>query len=177
MRQVAQILALILGLFAAHGSFAADAKDGSWRFLEPDDPLYLSERGTLYGVGMRDRNGHMARIYLVPDRTGAIASITLPAQRASGPVISTLHVGKSSLFSRQIAGDQMLVSRAGADGPVTVNFAISAADVDLFMAARVWELRLGEARYVLPLTGSRAALELARQRMGEDAPPIAEGSN
>lgn len=177
MNKTAHIWALLLWLIAAPFGQAQDAPHNMWRFLEPGDPLFLQDRAALYGVGTSDQHGQSVRLYLVPDRAGAVASLHLSGRTVPGPIISTLRVNKRKLFSRHITPDQMLVTGPDEQGRMAISFALSAPDIDLIMAAREWDLQLGGQQHQFALNGSRAAIEIARQRMADDLPATAEGSN
>lgn len=177
MRNMARILALLMILCGASSGQAEEPGHGTWSYLEPGDALFIEERAALYGVGIAMRDGLRARLYLVPDQAGAVASVTLPGPLPRTALRSTLRVGKEGIFARSITPDALLVSGPDQRGMITLSFAISATDIDLFMAARDWELLLGDRRYLFPMTGSRAAIETAQRRMADDHLPIAEGSN
>lgn len=156
MRGLARVSALFLLVTLTNPVGAADPGDDVWHFVEDGDRLYREDRSELTAAGIIQSDGRIARLYLVPGEDGAVVSVTLPIEQRLTALVSVLRM-RNGAFSRAVEGDALLVSPAP-NGGTTFSFAISKTDIELFMGARDWQLRIGEDRHTISLAGSRQAI-------------------
>lgn len=159
MRGLARVSALLLAVTLTSPVGAADPGNDAWHFIEDGDRLFREDRSDLSAAGIVQSDGSIARLYLVPGEDGAVVSVTLPVEPDTSALVSVLRM-RNGAFSRAVEGDALLVSPA-ANGGTTFSFAISKDDIELFMGARDWQLRIAEERHTISLAGSRSAISQA----------------
>lgn len=141
---------------------AADWTRDVWHHVGPDSPFNDPDRPERHAAGLVQQDGRIAVIELGTPEQGALVSVSLPGPQISERLNSILEMPAGYALSRRVSGTQLVAAKAADSDEVSYTFRIDPADIELFMAARYWRLRLGEDETVtLTLKGSRKALSAA----------------
>ena len=132
-----------------------------WRAVTPQDTMYNPELDM--AIMVRD-DGSFAVIIPNPDGPGAMAGFGIVAEGYKDTITSVLEISRSRVSTRDVTLPELVWQGNAIDGAVTYLFPISADEVELFKAGRLWRLILDEETVDFPLTGSRVAIETAEAR-------------
>ena len=166
LRQTALGLMLAMGqLLLGAVSLSAQPID-EWHYIDDASVLHTQGVDGLHGAGVIQSDKLFAMLYLgVPEENGLV-SVVLPSGDAATELSSTLVATNGQRFKRMLQTEELDIAEVG-EGIYAYSFPISANDVDLFKAARSWQLGIGDRKWTVTLTGSRKAITEAERQFTE----------